>query len=81
MLKIIHNVYNNNKGWALKRVGRYDESIECYKKAIELDYCSHYLKNMAIVYKELGQMDKAYEFYDKAYELDDSIESFEEIRN
>ena len=73
-------VLYNNKGWSLRKIEQYDEALECYEKAMEIDgEKAPYLKNMAATYKEMGDLKKAHEYYDKAYALDSTIESFEEI--
>lgn len=53
---------HNNLGVALSEVGRVDESIVAYKKAIELDgYYADPLSNLAVAYSLKGETDKAIE--------------------
>jgi len=62
--------YWNNKGNALNKLKRYEEAIECYDKAIELnpnnpDYWN--IKGNALM--KLKRYEEAFECYDKAIEL------------
>lgn len=53
---------HNNLGVALSEAGKIDESIEAYKKAIELDkYYQDPLSNIAVAYSIKGEIDKAIE--------------------
>ena len=62
-----------NKGQALDNIGREEEALECYNKALEinpddlqvLDYKSNSLTDM-------GRYEEALECYNKIFELDQS---------
>ena len=56
-----------SKGFALYELGRYEEAIECYDKAIELDpdYADAWKHKGDALY-ELGRYEEAIECYDKA---------------
>src|SRR6478609_8228362 len=59
-----------NKGITLAILGKYNEAIECFDKALEIkpDYFeARYLKGKALA--DLGKYDKAIECYDKALEI------------
>lgn len=60
----------NNRGNALKDLGRPDEAIADYDKAISLrpDYAEAY-NNRGIVFKDLNRLDEAIASYDKAISL------------
>lgn len=56
-----------NKGYALHNIGRYDQAIECYDKAIELDpndVAEWYNKGGYLIH--LGKHKDAIECCDKA---------------
>ena len=50
----------NNRGISYKNLGRYDEAIADYNRAIELkpDYAKAY-RNRALAYRAIGKPDKA----------------------
>ncbi len=51
---------HNNLGVALSEVGRYDESVPCYYKAIELDgYYADPYSNLAVAYSMQNKIDDA----------------------
>ncbi|HYA33723.1 MAG TPA: tetratricopeptide repeat protein, partial [Candidatus Bathyarchaeia archaeon] len=60
-----------NKGVTLSRLGRYDEAIACYDKALELDprLVSAWTGKGVSLY-HLGHYEEAIACYDKALELD-----------
>lgn len=63
----------SNKGLLLKKIGRYNEAIEEFKKAIELDdKNTEYLENIAETYEFIGCVDRAYNYYLKIVELNPS---------
>jgi len=61
----------HNKGIALRKLGKYDEAIKAYDRAIDLDpkYASAW-NNKGIALDELGKYDEAIKAYDKAIDLD-----------
>jgi curved DNA-binding protein CbpA len=60
-----------NKGGALYALGKYDEAIECYDKAIEIDPGSPVVwNNKGLALNSLGKYDEAIASYDKAIEID-----------
>jgi hypothetical protein len=62
-----------NYGSALHRVGRFDEGLELYKKALKLadaEWLPKVTHHMGIAYRALGENRKAAEWYQKAYDLD-----------
>ena len=60
-----------NKGKALYELGRPEEAIECFDKAIELDPKDVGVwNNKGIVLDDLGKHEEAIECYDKVIELD-----------
>ena len=61
----------NNLGNVYADLGRYDEAVEAYKKAVELDPDDAYPWNgLGEVYRHLGRYDEAIKAYQKAIELD-----------
>lgn len=61
---------HNNRGAALKALGRFDEALASYEKAIALkpDYADAF-HNRANVLRELKRFDEALASYDKAISL------------
>ncbi|RIE15808.1 protein kinase domain-containing protein, partial [Candidatus Cryosericum septentrionale] len=61
----------NNKGSSLDSLGRYEEAILCYDKALELDprYVASW-SNKGASLDSLGRFEDAIHCYDKALELD-----------
>ena len=61
----------NNKGYALAKLGRYEEAIRCFDKAIEIDP-KHAVawNNKGVTLGELGRYEEAIRCYDKALEID-----------
>ena len=60
-----------NKGGALYFLGKYDEAIECYDKAIEIDPDNQVVwNNKGLALNSLGKYDEAIVSYDKAIEID-----------
>ena len=60
-----------NEGYDLYNQGRYEEAIECYNKALEIDpdYGDAW-NNKGIVLDDLGRYEEAIECYNKALEID-----------
>lgn len=59
----------NNLGNACKSLNRYDEAIEAYRRALELDpACPWPYHNLAFVYAEQGLYDQAIPLYRRAIE-------------
>jgi tetratricopeptide (TPR) repeat protein len=60
-----------NKGGALYSLGKYDEAIKCYDKAIEIDPDNPVVwNNKGLALNSLGKYDEAITSYDKAIEID-----------
>ena len=60
-----------NKGGALYSLGKYDEAIECYDKAIKIDPDNSVVwNNKGLALNSLGKYDEAIECYDKAIKID-----------
>ena len=60
-----------NKGAALYSLGKYDEAIKCYDKAIEFDPDNPVVwNNKGLALNSLGKYDEAIKCYDKAIEID-----------
>ena len=60
----------NNKGLALYNLGKYEQAIECYDKALEVDrnyVLAWYNKGNAL--GNLGKPEEAIECYDKALQI------------
>ena len=64
--------YALGKGLAHDDLGKYDEGIECYDKALEIDgkYVTAWY-NKGISLHDLGRYEEAIESFDKALEIDD----------
>ena len=63
--------YWNNKGIALGELKRYEEAIECFDKAIELNPNDPwYWYNKGVALSELKRYEEEIECYDRAIELD-----------
>jgi tetratricopeptide (TPR) repeat protein len=63
--------YWNNRGGSLGALGRYDEAVECCKKAIEIDPRYAYAwNNMGVSLDHLGRHDEAVECFKKPIEID-----------
>ncbi|MEA1955525.1 MAG: tetratricopeptide repeat protein [Campylobacterota bacterium] len=59
----------NNMGIAYRKLGKYNEAIKAYEKAIEIKANDNIYYNMGIVYGELEEYDKAIEAFEKAIEI------------
>jgi len=60
-----------NKGGALYFLGKYDEAIECYDKAIEIDPNNSVVwNNKGLALNSLGKYDEAITSYDMAIKID-----------
>jgi len=62
--------YDKNKGATLDHLGKPDEALKCYDKAIEIN--PNYAKawfNKGIALSKLGRPDEALKCYDKAIEI------------
>jgi len=59
---------HSNKGHALRAIGRLDESIECFQKALDLSIDPSYRQyfNLAVVLHEVQRLEEAIELYGKA---------------
>ena len=63
--------YYSNRGDSKKQLGRYEEAIKDYDKAIELNpNDAYYYSNRGDSKKQLGRYEEAIKDYDKAIELD-----------
>ena len=61
----------NNKGVALSRLGRYQEAIQCYDEALEIDPRHvNAWANKGAALSRLGRHAEALQCYDKALEID-----------
>jgi serine/threonine protein kinase len=61
----------NNKAVSLKELKRYDEAIQCYEKALEIDpRCAGYWKDKATVLGQVRRYEEATACYSKALEID-----------
>ena len=61
----------NNKGVALSRLGRYQEAIECYDNALEIDPRHvNAWDNKGLNLNSVGRYQEAIVCYDKALEID-----------
>ena len=59
-----------NKGDALYFLGKYDEAIKCYDKAIEIDpNDADVWNNKGLALNSLGNNDEAKKCYDRSREL------------
>jgi protein O-mannosyl-transferase len=60
----------HNKGWTLEELGKNEEAIQYFDKAILLkpDYFSAWY-NKGLVYKRLGKYDEAIKYYDEAIKI------------
>jgi tetratricopeptide (TPR) repeat protein len=61
----------NNKGLALDNLGKYEQAIECYDKALEIEpnyILAWYNKGNAL--GNLGKPEEAIECYDKALQIE-----------
>ncbi len=60
-----------NKGLALAKLGKYEEAIECFDKAIELNpNFAPAWNNKGVALAKLGKYEEAIKCYDKALEID-----------
>ena len=60
----------NNKGLALNSLGKYDEAIKCYDKAIEIDPDdADTWNNKGLALNSLGNDDEAKKCYDRSKKL------------
>ena len=60
-----------NKGGTLYFLGKYDEAIKCYDKAIEIDPDNSVVwNNKGLALSSLGKYDEAIKCYDKVIEID-----------
>jgi len=66
-------VYLGNLGMAYDKLGKEEESVKCFMKAVEIDsryngaHWAYY--NLGVYFKDRGEMGKALENYDKAIEI------------
>ena len=61
----------SNKGIALRTLGKADEALDCYKKALKIDPGdSGIWSNMGVTYRVMGMNDAALEAYNKALKID-----------
>jgi len=60
-----------NLGFGLMALGRLNEAVGCFKRALEIkeDYTLAY-NNLGTAYKDLGQLDEAMACYDRVLEID-----------
>jgi len=74
------NLYNN--GITEFEQGHYEDSIESFKKAIELDDSNYdYHFNLGVVYLEIEDYDAAIESFGRAYNLDTKVRDTELFNN
>jgi len=60
----------SNKGLSFNSLGHYDEAIQCYDKALEIDpHDSDTLSNIGLCFDNLGYFDKAVSFYGRALHI------------
>jgi len=64
----------NEWGITLRRQKKFDEAINCYQKALEIDSeNSHILYNLAVVYLEINQPYRSLEYAKKALSFDSDL--------
>ncbi len=60
----------NNEGVALYKLGKPEEAITCYDKALEIDTsCAQAWHNKGLAIRELGKPEEAITYYNKALEI------------
>ena len=59
------------KGISYKSLGKYEEAIDCYDKAIEINpfYWNAYCNKGSILHNNMGLYQEAIDCYDKALEI------------
>ena len=61
----------NNKGVALRRLGRFEEAVGCYDRALEIDPTLVEAWNgKGVALAVQGRYEEALSYYDRALELD-----------